>query len=65
MRCLRQAWKHNPARYGDEALYGGQSENPGESRSEPVGAGLAPPDELETDEVPDSLISEFASLTTA
>ncbi len=42
----------------------GQSENPGESRSEPVAAGLAPPDELETDEVPDSLISEFASLTT-
>jgi hypothetical protein len=42
----------------------GQSENPGESRSEPVVAGLAPPDELETDEVPDSLISEFASLTT-
>jgi hypothetical protein len=42
----------------------GQSENPGESRTEPVAAGLAPPDELETDEVPDSLISEFASLTT-
>ncbi len=42
----------------------GQSENPGESRSELVAAGLAPPDELETDEVPDSLISEFASLTT-
>ena len=42
----------------------GQSENPGESRSGPVAAGLAPPDELETDEVPDSLISEFASLTT-
>jgi hypothetical protein len=42
----------------------GQSENPGESRSEPVAARLAPPDELETDEVPDSLISEFASLTT-
>ncbi len=41
-----------------------QSENPGESRSEPVAAGLAPPDELETDEVPESLISEFASLTT-
>src|ERR1700756_1051263 len=42
----------------------GQSEHPGESRSEPVAAGLAPPGELETDEVPDSLISEFASLTT-
>jgi len=42
----------------------GHSENPGESRSEPGAAGLAPPDELETDEVPDSLISEFASLTT-
>src|SRR6201987_4731308 len=42
----------------------GQSKNPGESRSEQVVAGLAPPDELETDEVPDSLISEFASLTT-
>ena len=42
----------------------GQSEHPGESRSEPVAAGLAPPDELETDEVPDSLVAEFASLTT-
>ena len=42
----------------------GQSENPGEPRSEPVAAGLAPPDELEIDEVPDSLVSEFASLTT-
>jgi len=42
----------------------GQSENLGEPRSEPVAAGLAPPDELEIDEVPDSLVSEFASLTT-
>ena len=42
----------------------GQSENPAEPRSEPVVAGLAPPGELEIDEVPDSLISEFASLTT-
>src|SRR5579875_3152113 len=42
----------------------GQSENPAEPRSEPVAAGLALPDELETDEVPDSLVSEFASLTT-
>ena len=41
-----------------------QSENPGEPRSEPVVAGLAPPDELKTDEVPDSMVSEFASLTT-
>jgi hypothetical protein len=41
-----------------------QSENVGESRSGPVGAGLVPPDMLQTDEVPDSLISEFASLTT-
>ena len=41
-----------------------QSENLGESRSEPVVAGLAPLDELETDEVPDSLIAEFSSLTT-
>jgi hypothetical protein len=41
-----------------------QSGNIGESWSEPVVAGLAPPDELETDTVPDSLISEFASLTT-
>ena len=38
----------------------GKSENPGESRSAPVAAGLAPLEELETDEVPDSLISEFA-----
>jgi hypothetical protein len=42
----------------------GQSENLREPRSEPVVAGLAPRDELETDEVPDSLVSEFASLTT-
>ena len=42
----------------------GQSENPRESRSELVGAGLAPPDELETDEVPDSMVSDFSSLTT-
>ena len=42
----------------------GQSENPAEPRSEPVVAGMAPPGELEIDEVPDSLISEFASLTT-
>ena len=42
----------------------GQSGNTGESRSDPVVAGLAPPDELETDAVPDALVSEFASLTT-
>jgi len=45
----------------------GQSEYSAEARSEPAGAGLAPPeglDELETNEVPDALISEFASLTT-
>jgi len=42
----------------------GQSENRGGSQPGPVVGGLAPPGELETDEVPDSLISEFASLTT-
>ena len=42
----------------------GQSENPRESQSEPVVAGLTPPEELETDEVPDSLVSDFSSLTT-
>jgi hypothetical protein len=42
----------------------GQSENPRKSRSEPLVAGLAPLDELETDEVPDSMVSEFSSLTT-
>jgi hypothetical protein len=41
-----------------------QSENRGESGSGPVVAGLDPPGELETNEVPDSLISEFSSLTT-
>jgi hypothetical protein len=41
-----------------------QSKNPPGSRSEPVAAGLAPPDELETDEVPDSMVSDFSSLTT-
>ena len=42
----------------------GQSEISPEPRSEPVVAGLAPPDELESDAVPDSLVSEFSSLTT-
>ena len=42
----------------------GQSESLRKPGSEPVAAGLAPPDELETDEVPDSLVSEFSSLTT-
>jgi hypothetical protein len=43
---------------------GGHSESLRESRSEPVAAGLTASEELETDEVPDSLISEFSSLTT-
>ena len=42
----------------------GQSGNPHEARSEPISAGLAPLEELETDEVPDSLVSDFSSLTT-
>jgi hypothetical protein len=44
----------------------GQSKNPEDARLQPVGAELAPrPDtELETDTVPDSLVSEFSSLTT-
>jgi len=41
-----------------------QSENPREPLSEPVAAGLAPPPELETDEVPASMVSDFSSLTT-
>jgi len=39
-------------------------QNTAESRPEPIAAGLTRPDELETDEVPDSLVSEFSSLTT-
>jgi hypothetical protein len=42
----------------------GQSENPGAPWPEPVTTGLASVDELETDEVPDSLVSDFSSLTT-
>jgi hypothetical protein len=42
----------------------GQSDNLREPQSEPVAAGLAWPEELETDEVPDSLVSDFSSLTT-
>jgi hypothetical protein len=42
----------------------GQSESPRLPESEPVVAGLAPSDELETNEVPDSLVADFASLTT-
>jgi hypothetical protein len=45
-----------------------QSTNPEDSRLQPVGAELAPPPdrelETETDTVPDSLVSEFSSLTT-
>ena len=42
----------------------GESKDPLEPWSEPVTAGLAPPPELATDEVPDSLVSDFSSLTT-
>jgi hypothetical protein len=42
----------------------GQSENLREPRSEAAVAGLARRDGLDTDEVPDSLVAEFASLTT-
>jgi hypothetical protein len=42
----------------------GQSENIEEPPSEPIAAGLAPPEELATDEVPDSMVSEFSSLST-
>jgi hypothetical protein len=42
----------------------GQSEIPREPRSGPVVAGLAPLDEAETSEVPDSLVADFSSLTT-
>lgn len=41
----------------------GHRENPRQSRSEPVVAGLGPLEELETDEVPDSMVSDFSSLT--
>jgi hypothetical protein len=43
---------------------GGHSENLEESRSGSVVAGLTASEELETDAVPDSLISEYSSLTT-
>ena len=42
----------------------GQSESPREPRPGPVVAGLAPVDETETSEVPDSLVADFSSLTT-
>jgi hypothetical protein len=42
----------------------GHSENLEESRSGSAVAGLTASEELETDEVPDSLISEYSSLTT-
>ena len=42
----------------------GQSGNLIEPESEPIVAGLIPAEKLETDEVPDSLVSEFSSLTT-
>ena len=43
---------------------GSHNENLEEPRSEPISSGLAPPPELETDSVPDSLVAEFSSLTT-
>jgi hypothetical protein len=42
----------------------GQSESLREPRSEPIRAGLDPLAKLETDEVPDSLVADFSSLTT-
>jgi hypothetical protein len=42
----------------------GQSDNPRQPLSGPAGAGLAAPPDLVTDEVPDSLVSDFSSLTT-
>ena len=43
---------------------GSHNENLEEPQSEPIATGLAPPPELETDSVPDSLVAEFSSLTT-
>jgi len=43
---------------------GSHNENIEEPRSEPVATGLAPPAALQIDEVPDSMVSEFSSLTT-
>jgi len=44
---------------------GGHSEEDvRESRSEPIIGGLIPGEELETEEVPDSLVAQFSSLTT-
>src|ERR1700728_3385494 len=43
---------------------GRDNENFQEPPSEPLPAALAPPPELATDEVPDSLVAEFSSLTT-
>jgi hypothetical protein len=42
----------------------GESENPRLPESEPIAGGLAPLDELQTSEVPDSLVADFSSLTT-
>jgi hypothetical protein len=41
-----------------------QAEHPQPSRAESVGAELTSLDELETDEVPDSMVADFSSLTT-
>src|SRR6204780_357008 len=43
---------------------GSHNENLEEPRSEPIASGLAPPPELETDSGPDSMVSDFSSLTT-
>ncbi len=43
---------------------GSHNENLEEPPSEPIASGLAPPPEPATDEVPDSLVAEFSSLTT-
>jgi len=41
-----------------------QGEITGEAQAEPIGTGLDPLAELETDEVPDALVSDYSSLTT-
>jgi hypothetical protein len=41
-----------------------QSETTRQTRPEPIAAGLISQDDLETDEVPDSLVAQFSSLTT-
>ncbi len=64
MSWLRQARRHIPAWRGKQTRYGRSRRESPRTAVRAVVAGLARLDELEIDEVPDSLVADFSSLTT-